>query len=129
MFNKIIIIGRLGKDPVSRNTKTGNAMCSFTVAVDSGYGDSKKTDWYSVSAFGKTAENCSKFTRKGSLVCVTGALHLGVFEGKDGTQKNNLEITADNVTFLSKDKAAENTVEDPLKGMESNNADFEEFPF
>jgi single-strand DNA-binding protein len=101
MFNKIIIIGRLGCTPVIRRSKTGQVLCAFNVAVDTIKGGVKTTDWYSVSVFGKQAASCEKYLQRGSLVCVTGSLMLRKFKAKDGTDKTCLKLTADNVTFIA----------------------------
>ena len=102
MFSKTIIIGRLGHSPSKKDTKTGTPMCTFSVAVDSGYGDRKVTDWFSVSAFGKQAENCLQYLGKGSLVNVTGTVHLREYDGRDGKRHASLELSADSVVFLSR---------------------------
>ena len=101
MFSKTIIIGRLGQSPRFSTSKSGTSVCSFSVAVDTGYGDKKQTDWYGVTVFGKTAENCNRFLQKGSLVNVEGIVHLRKYQGKDGTEKSCLELVGNAVTFLS----------------------------
>lgn len=101
MFNKIIIIGRLGFPPSQKQTKTGNQMCVFSVAVNSGFGENEHTDWYNVTTFGKQAEYCLRSLSKGSLVCVTGTLQLVEYEGKNGQKKSNLSLTADSVKNVS----------------------------
>ena len=101
MLSRITIIGRLGKDPEIKQTKSGSDMCSMTVAVESGFGNNKKTTWYRVSAFGKNAENSAKDLKKGSLICASGDLAVNEFKGKDGTTKYSLDITADKIVFLS----------------------------
>lgn len=101
MLSRITIIGRLGRDPEIKQTKSGSNMCSMTVAVDSGFGNNKTTTWYRVSAFGKNAENSAKYLKKGSLICASGDLAVNEFEGKDGTTKLSLDITADKIVFLS----------------------------
>ena len=101
MFSKTIIIGRLGQSPRFNTAKSGTSVCSFSVAVDTGYGDKKQTDWHGVTVFGKTAENCNRYLQKGSLVSVIGVVHLRTYQGKDGTNKASLELVGDSVTFLS----------------------------
>lgn len=102
MYNKITIVGRLGHSPELKTSKDGNKYCQFTMAVDEGYGDRRVTDWFRVTAFKGTAENCAKYLQKGSLVLVSGSLHLNQYKGKDGSDKCSLEVSCDNVTFLSK---------------------------
>ena len=101
MLSRITIIGRLGRDPEIKQTKSGSNMCSMSVAVDSGFGNNKTTTWYRVSAFGKNAESSAKYLKKGSLICASGDLAVNEFEGKDGTTKLSLDITADKIVFLS----------------------------
>lgn len=107
MFNKTIIIGRLGCDPVIKTTKSGTSVCTFRIAVNTGWGDSKTTDWYGITVFGKQVEACGKFLSKGSLACVSGSLQLREYESKDGQKRQSLEITADSVTFLNAQTNAE----------------------
>lgn len=101
MLSRITIIGRLGRDPEIKQTKSGSNMCSMSVAVDSGFGNNKTTTWYRVSAFGKNAESSAKYLKKGSLICASGDLAVNEFEGKDGTTKLSLDVTADKIVFLS----------------------------
>ena len=101
MLSRITIIGRLGKDPEIKQTKSGSNMCSMSVAVDSGFGNNKTTTWYRVSAFGKNAESSAKYLKKGSLICASGDLSVNEFEGKNGSTKLSLDITADKIIFLS----------------------------
>ena len=101
MLSRITIIGRLGRDPEIKQTKSGSNMCSMSVAVDSGFGNNKTTTWYRVSVFGKNAERSAKYLKKGSLICASGDLAVNEFEGKDGTTKLSLDVTADKIVFLS----------------------------
>ncbi len=101
MFSQTTIIGRLGQSPRMTTSKTGKSVCSFSVAVDTGYGESKKTDWFNVATFGKTAENANTYLTKGSLVCVVGVVHLNTYQGKDGTTKASLELVGNDVRFLT----------------------------
>lgn len=101
MLSRITIIGRLGRDPEIKQTKSGSNMCSMSVAVDSGFGNNKTTTWYRVSAFGKNAESSAKYLKKGSLICASGDLAVNEFEGKDGSTKLSLDVTADKIVFLS----------------------------
>lgn len=80
------IIGRLGKDPETRTTQGGQAVCSFSVATDHGFGERKKTTWTKVVVFGKQAEFCQKNLIKGDRVAASGALYLDEWEGKNGKQ-------------------------------------------
>lgn len=100
MFNKVILIGRLGKDPETQTTQSGKTVCKFSVATDSGYGEKKQTEWMNVVTWQKTAELCDKYLRKGSLVAIEGRLSTRNYEAKDGTKKYVTEVIANEVKFL-----------------------------
>lgn len=100
MFNKVILIGRLGRDPELRVSQSGSSFANFTLATNDGFGDNKRTDWHNVTAFGKTAESICKFLKKGSICALEGRIQYDSYE-KDGVKKNTTKILADHVTFLS----------------------------
>src|SRR3972149_6738715 len=113
MYHTIIIVGNLGKDPEMRYTPSGQAVTSFSVATSRQYTGQngqkvKETIWYRVSAWGKQAETCNQYLRKGSKVLVEGRLTPDpstggprVFTRQDGTTGASFEITASNVRFMS----------------------------
>jgi single-strand DNA-binding protein len=105
MVNKVILIGRLGKDPEVRYTMDGGMICNFSVATDRGYGDKKKTDWHNIVTFKKTAEFCSTYLVKGAKVFIEGVIAYQEWE-KDGEKKYKTEIIANNVQALSEKKAS-----------------------
>ena len=74
MYQKLIIIGNLGRDPEMRYTPDGNPVTSFTVATSRKYKDTDETTWFRISVWGKQAENCNQYLRKGSRVFVEGRL-------------------------------------------------------
>lgn len=112
-MNKVFIVGNLTRDPELRTTNGGIAVCSFTVAVNKRLSADAKhpeADYFRVTAWRGLGENCNKFLAKGRKVAVTGAVSVSTYEGKDGT-KATLEVTADDVEFLSpKGEASESTV-------------------
>ena len=103
MLNRWEGIGNLGKDPETRYSTGQNqtAICRFTVAVQKGYGDNKKTVWVNIVTFGKLAENCQKFLAKGRKVYVAGELDIREYEKQDGTKGYITEVAARDVEFLS----------------------------
>lgn len=111
-MNKVFIVGNLTRDPELRTTQSGVSVCSFTVAVNKRLGADAKhpeADYFRVTAWRGLGENCAKFLAKGRKVAVTGAVSVSTYEGKDGT-KATLEVTADDVEFLSpKSEASEST--------------------
>jgi single-strand DNA-binding protein len=107
MYQKLILIGNLGRDPEMRYTPEGNPMSNFSMATSRKYGDKDETTWFRVTVFGKQAENCYQYLRKGSKVLVEGRLYSdsngnpNVFQRKDGSYGSSYEVTAENIRFLS----------------------------
>ena len=103
-MNKLTIIGNLTADPELRTIPSGVNVCTFTVAVNRRYSGSKEerqTDFFRVAAWRQLGENCARYLTKGKKVCVVGEVSARAFEGKDGTLRASLEVTADEVEFLS----------------------------
>lgn len=105
MFNKIILIGNLTKDPELRYTPQGTPVASFRLAVNSKYKQSdevkQETLFIDNVVFGKQAESCSKYLNKGSSVLVEGRLQERRWES-NGQQKSKFEVIAQSVRFLSR---------------------------
>lgn len=109
-FNKIIIVGNLGRDPELRYTPQGTAVCNFSVATNERRRDKAGeqqdvTTWFRVNAWGRQAENVSKYLSKGRRVYVEGRLHVEEWTDRDGKQRYTLEVNASDVQFL--DSAAD----------------------
>jgi single-strand DNA-binding protein len=101
MYSKTIIAGRAGRDAEQRFTPAGKAVTQFSVAVDIGWGDNKKTQWYEVVCWDKLAEVAAQYVKKGSKVLCDGVAELNEYTGKDGTPKASLRLTAREIKFLS----------------------------
>ena len=104
-MNKVIMMGRLTRDPEIRYSQNGDQMCiaRYTLAVDRKFkkqGDGQTADFINCIAFGKTAENCERFLAKGRKVGITGKLTTGSYE-KDGVTHYTYEVVAFAVDFLS----------------------------
>ncbi|MBQ4359460.1 MAG: single-stranded DNA-binding protein [Proteobacteria bacterium] len=99
MVNKAILIGRLGRDPECKTAQSGKLVCNFTLATDSGFGQSKTTDWHRIVCFDKQAEFCRNYLRKGSLVYVDGRISYRQYE-KDGVKQYITEILANSIQSL-----------------------------
>src|SRR2546423_7808155 len=109
-FNKIIIVGNLGRDPELRYTPQGTAVCNFSVDTNERRRDKAGeqqdiTTWFRVNAWGRQAENVSKYLAKGRRVYVEGRLHVEEWTDRDGKQRYTLEVNASDVQFL--DSAAD----------------------
>jgi single-strand DNA-binding protein len=104
-FNKIIVVGNLGRDPEMRFTPQGTAVCSFTMASNERRKDKAGeqqdvTTWFRVTVWGKQAETVSKYLTKGRQVYVEGRLHIEEWTDRDGKQRHTLEVNASDVRFL-----------------------------
>lgn len=107
MLNKVMIIGRLGRDPELRYTQGGSPVTTLNVATDESYVDRdgnkvEQTEWHRVSVFGRQAENCSTYLGKGSLVYVEGSLQTRKWQDQSGQDRYSTEIKAQRVQFLDR---------------------------
>lgn len=105
-FNKIIIVGNLGRDPELRYTPQGQAVCNFSVATSEKKRDKagdlqEITTWFRVTLWGKQAENASKYLTKGSPVYVEGRLRIEEWTDRDGQTRQSLEVNGSDMHFIS----------------------------
>lgn len=102
-MNRLTIIGNLCSEPELRTTPNGINVCTFTVAVNRRRGKEgeQTADFFRVAAWRQLGENCAKYLTKGKKVAVIGEVSARAYEAKDGTWKAALEVTADEVEFLS----------------------------
>lgn len=123
-FNKIIIVGRLGRDPELRYTAGGKAVCNFTVATDDvRQGGEKTTTWFRVTAFGKTAENASQYLAKGKQVLIDGRLSLSEWQDKQGGNRTTAEVSANDIRFLEPRSSAGDAAAMPFAGRRDTDED------
>ena len=104
-MNKLTIIGNLTRDPELRTTRDGVHVCDFTVAVNrkrsAGAEGQPEADYFRVTAWRERGEICAKFLQKGKKVCVIGPVSVRTYTGNDGTTRASLEVTADEIEFVS----------------------------
>lgn len=102
MINRVVLVGRLTRDPELRRTTSGVAVASFTIAVDNRVksGAERSASFIPCTVWNQAAENMAKFTRKGSLVGIEGRLNQRSYDSKDGRRVNVLEVICDSVQFL-----------------------------
>ena len=103
--NKVILVGRLGRDPESRFTASGQAVCNFSLATDRSYKDrngqtQKQTEWHKIVAWGKLAEICQKYLKKGSQIFVEGRIQSRQWEDQQGQKRTSFEIVAGEMRML-----------------------------
>ena len=103
MLNHITIMGRLTRDPEMRNTQSGVAVASFTLAVDRDFGGrdggEKQTDFIDCTAWRHTAEFVSKYFSKGRMAVVSGRLQIDNYTDNDGNKRKAAKVIADNIYF------------------------------
>lgn len=125
-FNKITIIGNLGRDPELRYTPQGNAVCNFSVATNEKKKDKAGdmqdvTTWFRITLWGKQAETASKYLTKGSPIYVEGRLRVEEWTDRDGGQRYTLEVHATDMQFISGGRSDEGY--DNTSSNESNYED------
>ena len=123
-MNKVILAGRLSKEPEVRYTQSGKAVASFSIAVNDGYGENKKTNFFNIVAWQKLAEICGNNLIKGSQVLIEGRLQTRSYDAQDGTKRYVTEVIANEVEFMGS-KKSNNSHEDLGTPID----DTEEIPF
>lgn len=131
MLNKVLIVGRLGKEPEVKFSQAGNAMANFNVATNEGYKDKSgqwmdKTEWHRVATFGKTAEYCGRLN-KGCVVFVEGKLSSREWNDQQGQKHSITEIVAARVRSLK--KKSSDTPSRPAPVESDAPFDMEQIPF
>lgn len=104
-LNKVLLIGRLGRDPELRNTQSGQLVASFSIATDETYTNNEgqkiqKTEWHRISVWGKQADFCGKYLAKGRLVYVEGKIETRKWQDKAGIDRYTTEIKAERLVVL-----------------------------
>jgi single-strand DNA-binding protein len=103
--NKVILVGRLGRDPETRYTSGGQAVANFSVATDESYKDrngerQKRTEWHKIVVWGKQAEIAQQYLKKGSLIFIEGRIQSREWQDKEGQKRTSFEIVASNFRML-----------------------------
>ena len=104
--NKVILVGRLGRDPETRYTSGGQAVCNVNIATDSTYKDragerQKRTEWHRIVMWGKLAEIAQQYLKKGHLVFIEGRLQTRQWDDKTGNKRTTTEIVANEMRMLT----------------------------
>lgn len=132
-MNKLTIIGNLTKDPELRTTTTGVNVCTFTVAVNrrrTQPDQQQEADYFRVTAWRERGELCAKFLQKGKKACVIGPVSVRTYQANDGTTRAQLEVTAEEVEFLSPRISDGPVPEEPRDAQTGfQQVDTEELPF
>ena len=141
-MNKVLLVGRLTRDPELRTTPSGMAVTRFTIAVSQNFTNKngeRGADFINCSAWGRQADNISKYCHKGSLVSAEGRIRTGSYDAQDGTKRYTTEVVCDTVNFLSSKnntdgmstnrEASPMPNDDVIPDMNLESADLTEDPF
>ncbi len=107
-INKVILVGRLGRDPEVRSTPSGQTVAKFSLATDEKFTDKsgqrqERTEWHNIVAWGRLAEICGQYLKKGKLVYIEGSIHTDSWDDKEtGQKKYRTEINAREMKMLDK---------------------------
>lgn len=135
-FNKIIIVGNLGKDPELRYTPQGSAVCNFSMATNEKRKDKSGelqdvTTWFRITLWNKQAETASKYLQKGTQVYIEGRLKLDEWTDRDGNVRQTLDVTATDMQFISggrnEDYSDNNQYNDSSSDNDSNSDNTNDF--
>lgn len=110
-MNKITLIGNLTRDPEVRSTPSGVTICTFTIAVNRRFANQsgeRQTDFFRINAWRQLGDTCARYLQKGRKVAVIGELQARTYEASDGTTRMSLDVSADEVEFLTPKAADEN---------------------
>ncbi len=126
MVNKVILIGRLGRDPEVRHTGSGTPVANFTMATDEGYKDKttgewqKRTEWHRIVAWSRLAEQCANLLSKGKLCYIEGRLQTREWNDRDGNKRTTTEIVANVMRILTPKGAGgdQSSMDMPPAGVE-----------
>ena len=141
MLNKVVLIGRLTKDPELRYTASGIPVASFFIAVNRNFTNSqgeREADFIPIVVWRNQAENCAKYLNKGRLVAVAGRIQTRNYDTPDGQRRYVWEVVADEVQFLdwgdntgrrSEASAEDSAIYDDIPGFESIEGEDDELPF
>lgn len=132
-MNRIILLGRLVKDPDVKVTTSGKTVCTFTLAVYrpfSGKDGKREADFINIQTWNKTAELIGNYVSKGQRLLVDGRLQIRSYDGKDGNKHYVTEVIADRVEFIErKEKSAQKAESEAVEGFGSEVQFDEEIPF
>ena len=132
--NKVILIGRVGKDAEVKYTASGNPVCRFSVATNETWKDKagnpqEHTEWHSIVAFGRLGEVCGEYLTKGRLCYVEGSIRSGKWEDREGNERKSYDIVARYMRMLSPSANGNGTKPTESKPAQPSEHSDEENPF
>ncbi len=128
-MNNVVLVGRLCRDPELRYTQNGMAIARFTLAVNREYSKEKEADFINIVVWGKSAESCGNYLKKGRLTAVTGSMRNNNYEDRNGVKHYGMDVIASRVEFLEwEDRKSSDQTVNQYDGFESLE-DLEDAPF
>lgn len=103
-MNKVNLIGNLVKDPELRYTKNQTPVASYTIAVNTGYGELQETTYVNITTWGKSGEFISRYFKKGQSIAITGRLKNKNYEDKSGVKHYGMEVVTEDIEFVGSKK-------------------------
>lgn len=117
-MNKVILIGNLTKDPELKKTQSGISVCKFSIAVNRKFQNAdgeRETDFFNITAWKGTAETIAKYCKKGNKLLVEGSIQLRKYEDEEGVSRTSIDITANEVEFLTSKSRQDDDEELPVR--------------
>lgn len=132
-LNKVMLIGRLGKDPELKYTEKGTAYCNFSIATDESYKDEngnkvERTEWHNIVTWRKLAEICQQYLKKGSKIYCEGKLQTDSYE-KDGIKRYSTKIVMTDMTMLDNKGTSDRVSDETNKVTDTESKEEDDLPF
>jgi single-strand DNA-binding protein len=132
-LNKVMLIGRLGKDPELKYTEKGTAYCNFSLATDESYKDEsgnkvERTEWHNIVTWRKLAEICQQYLKKGSKIYCEGKLQTDSYE-KEGIKRYSTKIVMTDMSMLDSKPLTEKVSDEAIKTVETGSSEEDDLPF
>lgn len=132
-MNKVHLIGNLTKDPDLRYTKSNTPVASYTVAINTRYGENQQTDYINISTWGKSGEFIKKYFKKGQPIAITGRLKNKNYEDSNGIKHYSIEVITEDIEFVGSKKETNVEEKEEVDPFETFGAevviDDDELPF
>lgn len=134
MVNKVILVGRLGGDPETKYTSSGQAVCNFSLATDETFKDrsgekQKRTEWHRITVWGKQAEIAQQYLTKGALLYLEGKIQTQTWDDREGNKREAKNVVVSNFRMLGGNKRAENGTPGQQQEEPAREISDEDIPF
>lgn len=124
-MNKVQLIGRLTKDPDLRYTKSNIAVASYTVAINTGYGEKQQTDFINVTTWGKSGEFVSNYFKKGQAIGIVGRLRSNNYEDSNGNKRYSTEVVTEDIEFIGTKNEKQNGQDEEIEKEQSISSEYQ----